>query len=109
MKSRWKIMGLLSLMACLSLPVAANVIEDTVCTVICLVLGAFTTIGSTFVTLMFIYGGLTYVYSADNPGGRKKGRDICIHAIIGAILVVLAGEAVKIVGMKAGGCGAPGC
>ncbi|HHQ44994.1 MAG TPA: hypothetical protein ENN13_02540 [Candidatus Altiarchaeales archaeon] len=79
---------------------STNPIVSTVCDVLCVVLTALDTIGGTLVIIMFLYGGLTYVYSADNPGGRKKGRDICVHSLIGGILIVLAGHALGWVGLS---------
>jgi hypothetical protein len=38
---------------------------------------------------MFLYGATKYAMSADNPGGRKQGKDIIIHAIIGGIIFAL--------------------
>lgn len=73
----------------LSQNIAANEIKKTACSVIVELWNALSSIGAALVTLMFLYGGLQYVYSADNPGGRKKGRDICVHALIGGVLIVL--------------------
>lgn len=83
--------------------VAQNTIKKVVCNVITYILQGIQPIGASFVALMFVYGGLVYVYSADNPGGRKKGRDICVHAIIGGIIVVLADGAAAWVGIT-GSC-----
>ena len=38
---------------------------------------------------MFLYGGVKYVISADDPGGRKQGKMICIHAMVGGLLFML--------------------
>ncbi|MFH0861900.1 MAG: hypothetical protein V1875_02615 [Candidatus Altiarchaeota archaeon] len=37
--------------------------------------------------IMFLYGAARYVYSADDPGGRKQGKNIIIHAIIGVLIM----------------------
>jgi hypothetical protein len=39
---------------------------------------------------VFAYGGAKYAYSADDPGGRKQGKNIAINAMIGLIIVVIA-------------------
>jgi len=62
----------------------------TVCTVMCTVQYLVQSIGGTLVLLMFIYGGLKYVFSADDAGGRKQGKMTCIHAVIGGIIIVMA-------------------
>jgi hypothetical protein len=51
---------------------------------------AFRRIGGSLCVIMFVYGGAKYVYSADDPGGRKQGMSICIAAIIGGIIIVSA-------------------
>jgi hypothetical protein len=57
---------------------------------------AVTAAGGTLVLIMFAYGGAKYAYSADNPGAAKQGKTICVHAIIGGILLILW-EAVRTV------------
>jgi hypothetical protein len=42
-----------------------------------------------------MYGGAKYVYSADDPGGRKEAKKICINALVGLIIVGMACELVK--------------
>ena len=37
--------------------------------------------------IMFLFGAARYAYSADDPGGRKQGKNIIIHAIIGALIL----------------------
>lgn len=84
--------AIVSLAAISLLPALANASIDftTVpCGVIQPIFDALTTIAGTMVMIMFIYGGLKYVFSAEDPGGRKAGKMTCIHAIIGGILVVL--------------------
>jgi hypothetical protein len=53
-------------------------------------------------TLMFIYGGAKYAYSADDPGARKQAKNIAVGAIIGAIIVASAGGLVTAI--AGGGC-----
>ena len=43
----------------------------------------------TLVIIMFVYGGIKYVYSADDAGGRKQGKTVCIHALIGGMIFTL--------------------
>ncbi|MBD3262144.1 MAG: hypothetical protein GF334_10850 [Candidatus Altiarchaeales archaeon] len=80
-------------------------ISGIVCSIISSIHAALIPIGGGLVTLMFIYGGVSYVFNADNPGGRKKARDILIHAIIGGVIIVVASN---IVGLIAGLTKCPG-
>jgi hypothetical protein len=64
-------------------------IEDAPCLLIGGVYAALQGIAPSIVAIMFIFGAAKYVYSADYPGGRKQGKTICIHAIIGAIIMAL--------------------
>ncbi|MBU0761756.1 MAG: pilin, partial [Candidatus Altiarchaeota archaeon] len=59
------------------------------CTILDAIFTALTAIGGTIVVTMFLYGGAKYAYSAEDPGARKQGKNMCIHAIIGGILIVL--------------------
>ena len=59
------------------------------CTIIMQVSGTFYAVVPALVMVMFVYGGAKYAYSADDAGGRKQGKTICIHAIIGGIIFAL--------------------
>src|SRR5512140_185134 len=78
-----------------SLPASAGAppgttMAGTICTILLSIKTVITTIGSTLVVIMFVYGGLKYTFSADDAGGRKQGKMTCIHAVIGGILIVIA-------------------
>ena len=80
---------------------AANPITTVLCPIMDDIQFALETIGGTLVMIMFVYGGLKYVFSADDPGGRKQGKMTCIHAVIGGIIVVLADNIVPLIGASA--------
>jgi len=75
-------------------------VTQKVCSILNTVKEVLQTIGGTLVIIMFIYGGLKYVFSADDPGGRKSGKMTCIHAIIGGILIVIATDIVGMISMS---------
>jgi hypothetical protein len=95
----------LSLLALLSLALSVSAQDMTaiVCNILLQVNDLLTAIGPTLVLVMFTYGGIKYVFSADDPGGRKQGKMICIHAVIGGIILVLADSILTIIGLT-GGC-----
>ncbi len=69
---------------------AANMdVAHIVCKVINPIKGTVETIAPTIVIIAFVYGGIRYAFSADDPSGRTQGRNICIHALIAAILLAL--------------------
>jgi len=68
---------------------ATAAIDAVPCTILTMIWSAFEIIAPTLVILYFMYGGVTYVYSAEDAGGRKKGMKICQHAMIGGILISL--------------------
>ncbi len=74
----------------------ASLMCRTVCRVINSVRFTLETIAPTMVILMFIYGGVKYTFSADDPGGRKAGKMTCIHALIGGIIIALSSFAASI-------------
>ncbi|MFH1404208.1 MAG: hypothetical protein ABIH11_08075 [Candidatus Altiarchaeota archaeon] len=53
--------------------------------------------GNSICEVMFVYGGLKYIFSADDPSGRKTGLNICIAATIGALLIVISKEVVSVI------------
>jgi hypothetical protein len=79
--------------AVLALVLLGGTVSAAIATVPCTIANAIgnalLVIGPSIVLLMFIYGAAKYAYSAEDPGGRKQGRDICIHAIIGGIIIGL--------------------
>lgn len=84
----------------------ASAIMDIPCQIVRAVASALAAIGPLLVAIMFTYGGVKYVYSADDPGGRKQGKTTMIHAIIGAILMGLVVGVIALVPGAAGNmCG----
>jgi hypothetical protein len=88
----------------LSMAVSAtgNIMLTTVCQVLTPIIETLTAIGPALVIVMFLYGGAKYVYSADDPGGRKQAKSILVNSIIGGIIILLA-DWVKSL-FPAGGC-----
>jgi len=68
----------------------STAVKDIVCPILRSIEWVLISVASALVVVMFIYGGLKYVFSADDPGGRKSGKNTCIHAVIGGIIVVVA-------------------
>ncbi len=79
----------------LSLTLLSNAVSATSsfmaipCSVIAAVYTALWGIAATLVAIMFLYGGVKYAFSADDPGGRKQGKSICIQAAIGGIFIMV--------------------
>ena len=65
---------------------AAQIISDVICTLVPDLL----TLARVIAILFFIYGGAKYAFSADDPGGRKQGKQIAIHALIGFLIVAMS-------------------
>ncbi len=76
---------------------ASNAIHTVPCKLLGGLFSALTTIGPSLVLLMMVYGAAKYAFSADDPGGRKQGKTIFIHAIIGAVIMGLIYIIVKAV------------
>ena len=63
---------------------------------ICELYDLFIYIASGVAALVMGIAGLKWVGSENDPGARKQAKETIIHAIIGLIIVVLAGEMVQI-------------
>jgi hypothetical protein len=59
------------------------------CSIITQVFQTFNAVMPALVMIMFSYGAVKYIYSADDAGGRKQGKTIIIHALIGGIIFSL--------------------
>jgi hypothetical protein len=64
-------------------------IETVACTLLLSVWNTVRYAAVTLVGLMFVYGGLKYVHSAEDAAGRRAGKKICEHAVIGGIIIGL--------------------
>ncbi|MBU0761757.1 MAG: hypothetical protein KKD39_01925 [Candidatus Altiarchaeota archaeon] len=104
-RSTAKKASLAGLLATLSDTASASGIMKVPCDIVLAVADAFKVIGPSIVAIMFVYGGIKYAFSADDPGGRKQGKTICIHAVIGAIIMLLVGAVISLVGATGKMCG----
>jgi hypothetical protein len=75
------------------------------CTIIKQVRNTINVVGPTLVLIMFLYGGIKYTMSADNPGGRNQGKTICIHAIIAGLIFVIWKTVESLLNGSGGGTG----
>lgn len=73
-----------------AVPPLAQPIMNIVCPILVSIRFVLRSIGFGLVGLMLVYGGLRYTFSADDPGGRKQGKNILIHALIGGVLIMIA-------------------
>lgn len=76
---------------------------------ICELLLAFVAMGGGIASLMFVYAGVKYLMSADDPAGRKAAKDMILHAIIAIIIITIGAIIVDMVsGVTDFGCAPPG-
>jgi hypothetical protein len=66
---------------------ATIAIHDVPCAVIVAMWDALRGVAPALFTIMFLYGAARYAYSAEDPGGRKQGKNIIIQSIIGALIM----------------------
>jgi hypothetical protein len=79
-------------------------IEDVPCSVIRAVWDAMRTIAPSLIIIMFMYGAAKYVFSAEEPGARQQGKSICIHALIGGIILAILSAIVSMTGIATSLC-----
>jgi hypothetical protein len=93
----------LSLAFLYTLSITALASGTNVHVVPCMVIGgvfnALRVIVPTFVMIFFLAGVIKYVFNADNPGGRKQGRDQMIHAVLGGIALGIVEAVVHAAGI----------
>ncbi len=75
------------------------------CSIITAVWEALRIVAPLIFGIIFLYGAAKYVYSAEDPGGRKQGKTILIHAIIGALIMGLLVAIVGILNIAGDLCG----
>lgn len=75
-------------------------LAQKICDIIEPIYEAVLAAATSLVLLMFVYGGAKYAYSADDPGGRKQGKQIVIHSIIAGILLAIASTVLTTVGVN---------
>ncbi len=97
--NRDNLLHILMLVAVLAASVdgASANLHSKVCPILEAFIDVLETIAPALVLLVFTYGGVKYISSADDPGGRKQGKSILIHAIIGGIIIIIARFVVGIV------------
>ncbi|MBD3389039.1 MAG: hypothetical protein GF416_08130 [Candidatus Altiarchaeales archaeon] len=88
-------------------PAGTNYMKDVVCSILSNIQFVLDSIGPGFVIVMFTYGGIKYVFSADDPQGRKSAKNTCIHSLIGGIILIVAHHVVGLLGMTNNCTGTP--
>jgi len=70
--------------------IAPSVIYSPIVSVICQILRALLGIVALLAAVVFVYAGVIWVSSRDDPGKRKEALSIMTHCIIGLIAVLIA-------------------
>ncbi|MFH1404209.1 MAG: TrbC/VirB2 family protein [Candidatus Altiarchaeota archaeon] len=97
--------GIIVLLLCTQIVSAATTDPAAIIKgLICSIWTDFTKLIGPLATLMFVYGGAKYAYSADDPGGRKQAKAICINAIIGLLIAASARAIVAAAGASGSIC-----
>ncbi|MBD3389041.1 MAG: hypothetical protein GF414_09140 [Candidatus Altiarchaeales archaeon] len=76
-----------------------STISNVPCTFLLWIWEALKAIIPTMIAIMFIYGAAKYISSADDPSGRQKGKQICMHSVIGALIYILSVSVMLAVGL----------
>ncbi len=50
----------------------------------------FMTFGYSLAVVMFLYGAAKYVYTSDDPGGRKQALSIMVAAVLAIVIIQVA-------------------
>lgn len=79
---------------------SATAYLTVITTFVCSLAGSIRMIGNSIGIIMFIYGALKYMYTADDPGGRKQAMGICVAAIMALIIIQAAIAVMNLVGSQ---------
>jgi hypothetical protein len=69
--------------------VSALAVLTPVCDFVANLNNAIAVIGASLVLLMLVYAAVKWIYSSDDPGGRKQAVSIIVNALIGGIIMIL--------------------
>ncbi len=101
MKEKKTFIGLGTLLAIMAQTVSATADAASIIkTIICNLVPEIINICWALALLVFIYGGAKYAYSADDPGGRKQGKNIAINALIGFLIVAASKSLVEAIAFE---------
>jgi hypothetical protein len=68
----------------------------------CRLVTSFRMMGNSLAIVMFVYGAARYVYTADDPGGRKQAISICVACIMALLIIQMATVIIGAVGASTG-------
>jgi hypothetical protein len=94
---RIRILSLVALLNAASTLASATSMEKVLCSILMPIGSALRAIGPSLFLVMFVYGAVKYAYSAEDPAGRKQGMSICIHSLVGGIILLMTGRIVQFV------------
>lgn len=83
-------------------------ISDPIVNIICGLFNAFKVIGAGLGSLIFVYAGVKYLTEVDDPGARKRAKDMMQTVVIGILIVVLVDFIIAWV-VVSGGAGLQQC
>lgn len=85
---------------------AASYLDNILVFIVCSLARSFRIMGYSIGMLMFVYGAVRYVYTADDPGGRKQAIGVCIAAVIGMMIIAMASTVIASLRASITGAGA---
>lgn len=70
-------------------------IVNPISSIVCMFRQALIDIVGALASIIFVKAGLTWIWSQDDPGKRKAAKDSMVHAVVGLVIVGIAGEFVE--------------
>jgi len=68
----------------------AKLIAGTAQSILCKISEIFIYVVGAIATVIFVYGGIRFLVSHDDPGARKNAKSMMMNAVIAIILIVVA-------------------
>ncbi|MBD3389040.1 MAG: hypothetical protein GF416_08135 [Candidatus Altiarchaeales archaeon] len=85
-----------------------NFIKAVPCSILNMILGTLNAVVPALVIIFFLYGGVKYIFSADDPKGRGQAKSILINALIGGIIYMVWTAINTMLSTVSGGSGPTG-
>lgn len=99
MSTKLLLLSLILFIGTVSAGVGAE-IGDALRDIFCTIANAVVDIAGAVASLVIVWAGVKWIFSADNPEDRNKAKSIAINALVGLIIIMIAKGVVNVLTTK---------